>query len=118
MGLEVGIAAIKALVVVLIALHLTVFLLWVERKGSALIQNRIGANRANLFGVMPFNTGIVNTLMADPLKMFTKEDFVPEGADRLLHFRAPFLAVFPIFSTFSCVQFGHELPIPHIKISI
>ncbi len=50
MGLEIGIAAIKALVVLLIVLHLTVFMLWVERKGSALIQNRIGANRAAIFG--------------------------------------------------------------------
>jgi NADH-quinone oxidoreductase subunit H len=111
MGLEIGIAAIKALVVLLIVLHLTVFMLWVERKGSALIQNRIGANRASIFGVMPWNLGIVNTLMADPVKMFTKEDFVPEGADRLLHHLAPFLTVFPIFVTFACVPFGDELRI-------
>ena len=111
MGLEIGIAAAKALVVLLIVLHLTVFLLWVERKGSALIQNRIGANRASIFGVLPWNTGIVNTLMADPVKMFTKEDFVPEGADRLLHFLAPFLSVFPIFATFACIPFGDELRI-------
>jgi NADH-quinone oxidoreductase subunit H len=118
MGLELGIAAAKALLVVLIALHLTVFLLWVERKGSALIQNRIGANRANIFGVMPFNTGLVNTLMADPLKMFTKEDFVPDGADRLLHFLAPFLSVFPIFLTFACVPFGDEIVIGDRRISL
>ena len=111
MGLEIGIAAIKALVVLLIVLHLTVFMLWVERKGSALIQNRIGANRAAIFGLMPWNLGIVNTLMADPVKMFTKEDFVPEGADRLLHHLAPFLSVFPIFVTFACVPFGDELRI-------
>jgi NADH-quinone oxidoreductase subunit H len=115
---ELGIAIVKALVVVLIALHLTVFLLWVERKGSALIQNRIGANRASIFGVLPFNTGIVNTLMADPVKMFTKEDFVPEGADRLLHFIAPFLSVFPILITFACVPFGDELRIGDTAISL
>ena len=118
MGLELGIAAIKALVVVLIVLHLTVLLLWVERKGSALIQNRIGANRASIFGVLPWNTGIVNTLMADPLKMFTKEDFVPDGADRLLHFVAPFLSVFPILITFACIPFGDELRIGELRISL
>ena len=118
MGLEIGIAAIKALVVLLIVLHLTVFLLWVERKGSALIQNRIGANRASIFGVLPWNTGIVNTLMADPVKMFTKEDFVPEGADRLLHFVAPFLSVFPIFVTFACVPFGDEIQIGGRSVSL
>lgn len=118
MGLELGIAAIKALVVLLIVLHLTVFLLWVERKGSALIQNRIGANRASIFGVLPWNTGIVNTLIADPLKMFTKEDFVPHGADRFLHFVAPFLSVFPIFITFACIPFGDELRIGERAISL
>jgi NADH-quinone oxidoreductase subunit H len=118
MGLEIGIAAIKALVVLLIVLHLTVFMLWVERKGSALIQNRIGANRAAIFGVLPWNTGIVTTLIADPVKMFTKEDFVPEGADRLLHHLAPFLSVFPIFVTFACVPFGDELRIGERSISL
>ena len=118
MAIELVIVTVKALVVVLIALHLTVFLLWVERKGSALIQNRIGANRASIFGVLPWNTGLVNTLMADPVKMFTKEDFVPEGADRLLHFLAPFLSVFPILITFACVPFGDQLVIGDYTISL
>src|SRR5260221_9323920 len=118
MWIELGIATLKALVVVLIVLHLTVFLLWVERKGSALIQNRIGANRASIFGVLPWNTGIVTTLLCDPVKMFTKEDFVPDGADRLLHFISPFLSVFPILITFACVPFGDELRIGDRTISL
>ncbi|MGH7822485.1 MAG: complex I subunit 1/NuoH family protein [Candidatus Binatia bacterium] len=111
LAIELLIAAVKALAVVAIVLQLTVLLLWVERKGSALIQNRIGANRANLFGVMPFNTGLVNTMMADPVKMFTKEDFVPAGADHFLHWLAPFLSVWPILITFACIPFGDELRI-------
>ena len=103
------IAFAKALAILLIVLHLTVFLLWIERKGSALIQNRIGANRASLVGLLPWNTGLVNTLMADPVKMFTKEDFVPAGADRFLHTLAPFLAVFPVFVTFAVIPFGDQL---------
>ncbi|MGH7860490.1 MAG: complex I subunit 1/NuoH family protein, partial [Candidatus Binatia bacterium] len=118
MGAELLIAGVKALAVVLIVLHLTVLLLWVERKGSALIQNRIGANRANIFGVMPFNTGLVNTLIADPVKMFTKEDFVPAGADRLLHTLAPFLTVFPVIVTFAVIPFGDEIRIGERVISL
>ena len=118
MGAEVAIAFVKALAVLLIVLQLTVFLLWVERKGSALIQDRIGANRANLLGLMPFNLGLVNTMMADPVKMFTKEDFVPEGADRLLHTLAPFLAVFPALVAFAAIPFGDELHVGGRIISL
>ena len=52
------------------------------------------------------NFGMVNTLLADPLKMFTKEDFVPDGADHFLHGLAPFLALFPVMVTFAVVPFG------------
>ena len=77
------------LLMVLMVLNLGGLLLWVERKGSAVLQDRIGANRAAVFGKLPFNLGFVNTLVADPIKLFTKEDFVPPGADKLLHTLAP-----------------------------
>jgi len=116
---EVGIAAAKSLAVLVMVLNLCVVLLWVERKGSALIQDRIGANRANVFGgILPFNLGIVNTMIADPIKMFTKEDVVPAGADRLLHFLGPFLAVFPVMVTFAAVPFGDVLLIGGREIDL
>jgi NADH-quinone oxidoreductase subunit H len=115
----VGIAAAKSLAMLLLALNMSVVLLWVERKGSALIQDRIGANRANIFGgVLPFNLGIVNTLICDPIKMFTKEDVIPAGADRLLHFLGPFLAVFPVLATFAAVPFGDVLIIGGREINL
>ncbi|HYC55792.1 MAG TPA: complex I subunit 1 family protein [Candidatus Binatia bacterium] len=105
------IGGIKSLAVLFMVLNVSAFLLWIERKGSALIQNRIGANRANLLGVMPFNLGFVNTLMADPLKLFTKEDFVPDKADRLVHSLAPFLSLFPAVITFAAIPFGDTIEI-------
>lgn len=103
------IAGVKSLVVVVMVLQVSAFLLWVERKGSALIQNRLGANRAHIFGVVPFNLGFLNTLVADPIKLFTKEDFVPGGADRLLHALAPFMALFPAIITFAAIPFGDSI---------
>jgi NADH-quinone oxidoreductase subunit H len=105
--------AAKAVVAVLMVLNLSAILLWFERKGSALIQDRIGANRAAVFGIgrrlgIP-NLGLVNTLLADPLKMFTKEDFIPDRADRFLHTLAPFLALFPVLVTFAVIPFGDRL---------
>jgi NADH-quinone oxidoreductase subunit H len=116
--IEVGIAGAKALIVLLMVLNLSAILLWVERKGSALIQDRIGANRANIFGVMPFNLGFINTLIADPLKLLTKEDMIPAGADKLLHFMAPFLAVFPVLVTFAAIPFGDKLIIGDTTINL
>jgi len=122
MLIELVIGALKAIVIVLLALSLAGVLLWFERKGAALIQDRIGANRAAVLGVgrrlgLP-NLGLVNTLMADPLKLFTKEDFVPEGADHFLHGLAPFLALFPILITFAVVPMGDTLRIGSRTINL
>jgi NADH-quinone oxidoreductase subunit H len=117
--MELFISFATALVALLICLQVTVVLLWIERKGSALIQDRVGADRANLFGgLLPFNLGLVNTLMADPLKLLTKEDIVPAAADRFLHWLAPWLAVFPLFLTFAVVPFGDVLAIGGRQINL
>jgi NADH-quinone oxidoreductase subunit H len=121
-GTELLIGAIKALVILVLVLNLTGVMLWFERKGAALIQDRIGANRAAILGVghklgMP-NLGLVNTLLADPIKLFTKEDFVPDGADRLLHDLAPFLALFPVVVTFAVVPIGDVLRIGSHTINL
>jgi len=88
------IAIVKSLLVILMVLQVSAFLLWIERKGSALIQNRIGANRAAIFGIVPFNLGFLNTLVADPVKLFTKEDFVPPKSHKVLFVLGPMLSRF------------------------
>jgi NADH-quinone oxidoreductase subunit H len=120
--IDLLIEAIKAIIVVVMVLNLAGVLLWFERKGSALIQDRIGANRASITGLgqrigLP-NLGFVNTLIADPLKLFTKEDFVPEGADKFLHGLAPFLALFPVIITFAVVPFGDVVKIGSRTITL
>ncbi|HVA69466.1 MAG TPA: complex I subunit 1 family protein [Candidatus Binataceae bacterium] len=122
MALDLVIGAIKAIVVLVMILNLAAILLWFERKGSALIQDRIGANRANIFGIgkrlgIP-NLGILNTILADPLKLFSKEDFIPDGADRFLHTLAPFLALFPVLITFAVVPFGDSIQIGSRTITL
>jgi len=87
-------------------LNLAGFHTWVERKQSALIQDRIGANRATIYGVRLL--GIFHGI-ADVIKMFTKEDIVPSGADRSLHALAPFFSVFFALVTFAAIPFGDRL---------
>src|SRR5881409_3417018 len=80
-----------------------------ERKVSALIQDRIGANRASIFGIAAL--GLINTLVADPVKFLLKEDIVPAGTDRVLHFLAPVLSLVPVLVTFAVVPFGDVLQV-------
>src|SRR5919197_1378853 len=88
------------------ALNLAGFHTWVERKQSALIQDRIGANRASIFGFRML--GMFHG-MADVVKMFTKEDIVPAGADKTLHMLAPFFSVFFALVAFAGIPFGDRL---------
>jgi NADH-quinone oxidoreductase subunit H len=116
MLIEIGIAAIKSLIVILMVLSLAGVLGWIERKGSALIQDRIGANRASIFGFA--GAGLVNTMMADPLKFLVKEDVIPTGVDRLLHTLAPCVNLFPVIVAFAAVPFGDVLLIGDRSIQL
>ena len=80
-------------------------LTWVERKQSAIMQDRIGANRADIMGFTAL--GLFH-IMADGLKMFTKEDFIPQGANKTLHTLSPIIALIPAILTFAVVPFGGQ----------
>ena len=107
MIVDIGIVAVKAFLVLFMVLNLAGILGWIERKGSALIQDRIGANRASVLGFA--GMGLVNTLIADPLKFLTKEDFVPPQGDKFLHTLAPCMALFTALVTFAVIPFGDVL---------
>jgi NADH-quinone oxidoreductase subunit H len=107
MIIDIAIISAKAVLVLLMVLNLAGVLGWIERKGSALIQDRIGANRASVLGFA--GMGLVNTLIADPIKFLTKEDFVPPAGDKFLHTLAPCLALFPALVTFAVIPFGDVL---------
>jgi NADH-quinone oxidoreductase subunit H len=89
-----------------VVLNLGGILTWVERKQSAIMQDRIGANRASIFGIRAM--GLLHPL-ADALKMLTKEDFMPTHADRLLFVLAPFVSVFFALAAFASIPFGDTL---------
>jgi NADH-quinone oxidoreductase subunit H len=76
---------------------------WVERKQSALMQDRIGANRADIGGIALL--GLLHPL-ADVLKLFSKEDFVPVGANRVMHAIAPVISALPAIVAFAVIPYG------------
>ena len=79
-----------------------------ERKWSAMIQNRIGPNRAriDLPGLRGNSLGGLPHLGADVLKMLFKEDFIPASANKFLFNLGPMLAFAPVFALFAIVPAG------------
>jgi NADH-quinone oxidoreductase subunit H len=116
MGADLAIVGVKAIVVILMVLSLAGLLGWVERKGSALVQDRIGANRASVFGFA--GLGLINTMLADPIKFLTKEDVVPAAVDRRLHLLAPCVNLFPALVTFAVIPFGDVLRVGEREIPL
>lgn len=81
-------------------------LTWVERKQSAVMQDRIGANRATIFGFKAM--GLFHAI-ADVLKMLSKEEFMPQGANKFLFNLAPYLSVVFALVGFAAIPFGDHL---------
>jgi NADH-quinone oxidoreductase subunit H len=116
------VSGVLAFLMLNITLVLASFCTWFERKGSALIQNRVGANRAGAFVTTEYwllkplfwvlrwlgILGVINTLFCDSLKGILKEDFLPQGTSQLMHCLGPFLAVLPIFLAFALIPLAPE----------
>jgi NADH-quinone oxidoreductase subunit H len=105
---DLGIAFGRVAFVMMFVLNTAAILGWVERKQSAIMQDRIGANRASIFGFRAM--GLFHPL-ADTLKMLTKEDFRPAGADKTLFSLAPFVSVLFALVAFASIPFGDMLHI-------
>lgn len=120
--METAVVLAKIGFVLAAVMNFALLLTWAERKQSAVMQDRIGANRASIFGIRAL--GLFHNL-ADGIKMFTKEDFVPATADRFLHPLAPFLSLFCALVTFAVLPFGdvlrvgdREIPLQVVDLNI
>jgi NADH-quinone oxidoreductase subunit H len=96
---QVIVAIVKILVMVGFLFNVGGLLTWVDRRQSAMIQDRVGPNRAVIkigkFELRLF--GLLHTA-ADGVKFFFKEDFMPPKADKLLFSIAPILAMVPVLA--------------------
>ena len=106
MILELAITLAKILFIIGVTVgFFAPILTWVERKQSAIMQDRVGANRADIMGFTAL--GLFHAI-ADALKMFTKEDFIPQGANKILHTLSPIVAVIPAILAFAVIPFGGQ----------
>ncbi|MFL5349930.1 MAG: NADH-quinone oxidoreductase subunit H [Hyalangium sp.] len=91
-----------------------------ERKWSALMQDRIGPNRARIAlpGLKNMSLAGLPFVAADSLKMLTKEAFHPEHANRFLFNLGPMLAFAPVFALFAIVPAGPSVDLWNTRVDM
>ena len=89
---------LKAVLIFLVLVLLTLFNIWWERRVVARMQHRIGPNVHGPFGLLQS--------LADGVKLALKEDLIPKAADKVVFLIAPVIAVIPAFITFAVIPFG------------
>ncbi len=94
-------ATVKIAIIIPILLGVVAYLVWMERKLLGHFQQRLGPNRVGPFGLLQ--------PIADGLKLFLKEDIIPENADRVLFIAAPLLTMGAAFMAVAVIPFGPSL---------
>ena len=95
--------------IVMLMMPLASILTWMERRQSAMMQDRLGPNRAN---IGPIKLKGILHFVADAVKMIFKEDFIPANVHKGLFALAPILAIAPVFIAFCIIPFGPTI-YPH-----
>ncbi len=95
---EVAVTAVKLFVVAVGMLMAVPVMVWVERRGAAFIQDRLGPNRVGPLGLFQ--------PIIDAVKLFFKEDVTPAAANRGLYFLAPMIAMGVALVTWIVIPFG------------
>jgi NADH-quinone oxidoreductase subunit H len=85
-------------------------LIWLERRLLALWQDRYGPNRAGPFGVL--------IVLADTLKLFFKEDWIPPFADRVVFVIAPAVVMITVLLSFVIIPFAPGVIVTDLNIGI
>lgn len=101
LALDIAIILAKIALIFFVVLTLAAYLVFAERRLLAWIQDRKGPNRVGPFGLLQ--------PLADLIKLLTKEDFRPAGADKWLFYLAPAMAAIPAILTFAVIPFGAPL---------
>lgn len=105
---DIGLSILKIAIVLGALLNVTPIMVWIERRGSALIQDRPGPNRVGPLGLLQS--------FADALKFILKEDVVPSQANKLLYTLAPTFGLIPAVTTIAVVPWGRPFIIQEFEL--
>ena len=94
-------SGIKILGVFTVLMTSVAYSVWVERKVAAAIQDRIGPNRAGIFGLLQ--------PACDGIKSFLKEDFTPDHVRKVYFWLAPAVTMIPALMTVAVIPFGSTM---------
>jgi NADH-quinone oxidoreductase subunit H len=97
---ELLVIGVKLAILLGILLTTVPVMVWVERRGSALIQDRLGPNRVGPFGLLQ--------PVVDAVKLITKENLIPENVNRFLFVLAPTMALVVALSTAIAIPVGND----------
>src|SRR5262245_27209516 len=107
---ELVAAAVKCVVVFVILLNFFAVMTFIERRILAFMQFRLGPNRTGPFGVLQ--------PAADGIKLFFKEETMPDGADKWLFFGGPLIAILGAFLAIAVVPYGPPITIAGRPIAL
>jgi NADH-quinone oxidoreductase subunit H len=85
-------------------------LIWLERRLLAFFQNRYGPNRVGPFGTFQ--------VLADMIKIFTKEDWIPPWSDKPVFFIAPAIIMITTLMSFAIVSFAPYITVVDLGIGL
>ncbi len=108
--LVVALILVKVAVVIAVLLILPIPLTWLERKIAGHIQQRLGPMRVGWHGLLQ--------PLADGIKLLTKEDLIPDEADRFLFTLAPIITLVATFAVFVALPFGEPVTIYGTEITL
>jgi NADH-quinone oxidoreductase subunit H len=110
MTMEIIMPLVILLGVLFTVLTLAALLIWVERRLLALWQDRYGPNRIGPFGIL--------IVLADTIKILTKEDWIPPFADKAVFVIAPAIVMATVLLSFAVVPFGPTVYIADLNVAL
>jgi NADH-quinone oxidoreductase subunit H len=98
------------IIIIAFVMSMVMGFIYIERRGMARMQARLGPNRVGPFGILQ--------PVADAIKVLLKEDIIPTNADKIVHWLAPVVAFAPVLLIFAVVPFQNGALLADLNIGI